>query len=105
VRAVSCPEPRSTLNRPLSLPEEVPHHRPAPVAPTPFLERPRKGGKKSPLAVVAVAPAGSTIEQGDCTGGDPELVGKTRALPAAASTAAAIVGVMDRVALRPELTL
>ena len=45
--------------------------------------------------MVAVAPAGSTIKRDDCTGGDPELVGKMRALLVAASTAAAIAGVMD----------
>ncbi len=44
--------------------------------------------------MVAVAPAGSTIERDDCMVRDPELVGKMRALLVAASTAAAIAGVM-----------
>ena len=46
----------------------------APIAPTPFLERPRKGEKKSPLAVGALAPAGSTIELRDGSVDDPECV-------------------------------
>ena len=41
----------------------------APFTPTPFLERPRKGGKKSPLRRHGgLAPADSTIEVHDDTG-------------------------------------
>ena len=74
----------------------------APIAPTPFLERPRKGGKKSPLAVGAVAPAGSTIELRDGIGDDPKYVPVVElGCSVAASTAAAITGVMDGGSLLP----
>ena len=69
-----------------------------PLRRPPFLSDQERGERsRHSSAVVAVAPAGSTIKRDDCTGGDPELVGKMRALLVAASTAAAIVGVVGRV--------